>query len=248
MNYVSKFSYGALVYFLLFNSCTTSEDEDHSDPNFLNAKNQIIPNNNENEFDFAGEHHNSKLIVFVDDYLLRDSIQSSEDVFNYFEASPKLSEIILAHDEMFRDDPIEFERICSDVYNADPIIHEYFKNLQGIAEASNSTLEQKLEGIREFEHDFEYENYPTNIQECLKSMSSVARFSLLLWAPINEGGSGYFDILGANLSKAPINWWRVGVDDIYGSCIGAMTTGNPLVALGGGVVTSGLSAFSQWYN
>ncbi len=114
--------------------------------------------------------------------MLLNSVQSTEDVFNYFEVSPQLSNAIIDHYKMFRDDPESFKQIFTE-----PVIHDYFKNLQRIAELPNITLAQKIQKIKNLEDTFDYSVYNEDIQGCLQVMSSVARYSLYLWAPTAQG-------------------------------------------------------------
>lgn len=209
-------------------------------------KAMIDPSNPNNSLDTSGAIHNDQLILFVDNFLLKGHVHTLDDVIDYFKADYEMAEFISNYANVFPNDPRTFDSTLAAFHNDNPIFHEYFIETHAVASNTGLNLEQKLNAIRTYENNFRFDDYPIEIAESLKVISSIARYSLHLWAPSSEGGLGYFDKVILAKDKEKLDWWEVGVNDILGAAIGGMTTANPLIGLGYGVFSSGVTIFLHY--
>ena len=209
-------------------------------------KAMIDPSNPNNSLDTSGFVHNRQLIRFVDNHLLKGRMNTLQDVTNYFNADYEMADFISKYGNVFPNDPVTFDSTLTEFHNENPIFHEYFIEMHAVASNTGLNLEQKLNAIRTYENNFRFDYYPIEIAESLKVMSSIARYSLHLWAPLGEGGLGYFDKVLLAKDKEKLDWYEVAADDIMGAALSGVFTGNPLIALGGGVLSSGWTILKHY--
>lgn len=69
-------------------------------------------------------------------------------------------------------------------------------------------------------------------------MFSVARYSTVLWATEDQGGLGYLNAKEPNYIGGSKKTHDIVMSDIGGTYTSALFTGNPLVALAGGALSS----------
>jgi len=122
------------------------------------------------------------------------------------------------------------------LHNEFPEAYDYFDSLGNIMLDSSSTLTAKISLIKDFETNFDFTGLSTEQIHCLFAMSSIARYSLFLWAPKSMGGMGKFD--NVIVTPGRINWPEIGAEDALGCYGAALFTWNPWTALGGGAVAS----------
>lgn len=197
------------------------------------------PFNPFNEFDYFGAQHNQALIdVYADGY---DQHNSAADYYAYFNTGSELIAFIESAQPDFQNDPDDYGPYLSQLMHENPVIANYSNDIRLIMIDPSTDLQTKINLIKDYESTFHYSSIDKSQAKILKLSSSVARYSLYLWAPTSEGGLGYIDLIDPN-DLTGIDWWEIGVEDFLSACGAALFTGNPLVALASGVIGSAISA------
>lgn len=230
---------------MLLSSCSKDVADlyEHEITSF--PKSLVDPSNSNNALDTAGYIHNEQLITFVDSFLLRGKIKTKNDLADFFNANNQQIYILENYGDIFPNDPSTFDSLLYAAHQATPIFHEYFKELEGIVSDPRMSLNEKIIAIKDYENSFNYQIYPSNVSKSLKVVSSIARYSIFLWAPKSQGGLGYYDKV---LEAKRIDWWEVGVDDIMGTALSGVFAPTPVTALAGGVLASAYTvAKSYWW-
>jgi hypothetical protein len=211
----------------------------------LSSVGLVDPSNSNNPQDSTGVLHNEFLDDFINSTNDEYDALSPTDVFEFAELDEYGQSMLTAYGTLnpgaYNSQPME------DLYTAHQAMFSYYFSLREIAANENLDLEAKIEAIKQFESSFDYSSFTSSEAACLQVTSSIARYSLFYWAPTNEGGLGYFDLIEPiddNLQG--IDWWVVGVDDIWGAAVAGFSTANPFVALGWGGVNSGVGLVRQW--
>ena len=230
---------------MAFSSCTKDEVETpQSENRTLNQKSLLNPSNSNNPYDNAGLEHNKALKDFVDNYLLTSKNLTDDSVFTYFAdmASAKVDSTIENYRNYANSSPATYPNELSSQYQIDKETFEYYFDIRDIANDGSLNLSEKITAIRSLENNYDFSITSETDKEVMLKESSVARYSLYLWAPESESGLGYFHKV---TNAKDIDWAEVGRDDIWGLEIGALFGENPASAVGGAVVGSAVSALRQ---
>lgn len=246
-----KTSFLALATLMLF-GCSkqdlvqTQETDGHI--RLSSVGQQVDPSYSNNPQDSSGILHNQ----FLDDFINSTNDEYDDlspiDVFEFAELDEYGRSMLTDYGTLGMLNPGAYNsQLLEDLYIAHPGMFNYYFSLRNITIDENLDLEAKIEAIKQFEGSFDYSPYSTDEIACLQVTSSIARYSLFYWAPTIEGGMGNFDAVQLdNDNLQGVDWWAVGVDDIWGAAIGGFSTANPLVALGWGGVSSGVGLARQW--
>ncbi|MCA1761513.1 MAG: hypothetical protein ABR574_13110 [Cryomorphaceae bacterium] len=228
--------------------CQKDEFEDNpiSSDIYSHKKVSVNPANAHNRMDSAGVEHNRILNNFLLDELFDGDVLSKGEAAMLCGVLAADTAYLVKNFDYGQDDSNSYSAPLAISFQNNQAVFQYFFDLRDIAGNQSLTLGQKIDAIKLYEQNYNYLSHPIDEANCLRVMSSIARYSLYFWAPKSQGGLGNYDLLLAGGPKAPINWWRVGVDDIWGACLAAFTTANPFVALGWGAGTSACSAFTDW--
>lgn len=140
----------------------------------------------------------------------------------------------------------DYDETMKNYYNSNTKVLSLYLQIKEIALDNDFDLLQKINRIKVIENSFDYSGLTVSQISTIKKGLSIARYSLFYWAPVSQGGLGKFDdLIGAQL-KTSIGWGQIGIEDAWGAWMGAFTTANPFVALGGGVLTSVVAAGREY--
>lgn len=197
----------------------------------------ISPANPLNQYDYVGQTHNRELMHFIDSILPKPPIEDTI-IYNrfYVQGMPSYVELVelLSQREY---DPTNYTPLMAQLYRENSVLFPYLNNVNSIVNG-NYTLQQKIDALKYYENSINYSIFTANQTMALKAAISVARYSSVLWASQGEGGLGYNDI---KIESRDIN--PIVSEDIWGTLAGAWFTANPLTAIAGGIVSSGV----YWY-
>lgn len=213
------------------------KEEVKSEPNL---KTVVNPANRSNPYDTVGYQHNQLLDDFIIIELIpKKSYYNVDSTFNNFGFSTAQKQFVLDMENYQHSDTSAYSNDLMELYYNCP---EYFEKVFDIRDIVINTalgLEEKIENIKTIESGFSSLNISRYYIEMLYKTASTARYSLYYWAPTSQGGLGNFDTyFGNKKSTMEVNWGEVGLDDLWGAWGSALFTGNPFIALGGGVVAS----------
>jgi hypothetical protein len=199
----------------------------------------VNPSNELNPYDFYGIMHNDKLIGAFNDKININS--TNEDIYNYF-SIPQNDRIRLDEDRPnYMLNSLQYSTTYATMMNSNLHIKNYAESIRAIIIDESLDLSGKILAITLFENNFNYSLVSNDEATILQVSSSISRYSLSMWAPLSQGGLGYADSLGEDAGITDIDWWEIGVGDFMSACTAAFGTGNPLIALGWGVVSSGIA-------
>ena len=199
------------IFTVSIDSCKKMTDTENANISSVsNKKNYTLASNPSNEYDFFGEKHNESLMPAFSDKLTVNS--SKEDCYNYFNISTEGRNFLNQVIPFVHVSPSEYVGLMKEMYNENPKMFEYLESIRKIIKNSKGNLHKMIEGIKDFEKNYPYEIFPEEQRVYLKLTSSIARHSLYLWAPIEQGGLGYFAKIRGE-TKVPIDWWGVGEGD-----------------------------------
>lgn len=207
----------------------------------------VDPSNQNNNYDSTGVIHNQMLGDFISDELLEVETYCIDSVFTYFDISDEQKDYILYMQEYLNKDYEEYSTELKDLHDSLPDYFEYYYNIRLIVTSDTLLLNEKIDKIKLLETSLDMTRLSPEFISVLYQISSIARYSMYFWAPTSEGGLGYFDKLISNGYKSTlvVDWWEVGMSDLWGTWGSALFTGNPFTALAGGVVNSAISAVRQ---
>jgi hypothetical protein len=231
---------------IVFSSCNKNVSlESHNETTKTNPV--IDPSYQNNIYDSIGINHNQMLSDFINNKLLEKGTYCLDSVFTYFGFSNEQKEYILIMEEYLNKNHDQYSPELKELYDSLPDYFMFYYDIRSIATSDTLGLYDKIEKIKLLEKTFDMTGLSSELIAVLYKTSSVARYSLYFWAPTSEGGLGYFDLLISNGYKSTleVNWWDVGLDDLWGAWGSALFTGNPFTALAGGVVNSAISAIRQ---
>lgn len=134
------------------------------------------------------------------------------------------------------------------LYNSFPQLIDIYLGLRSIALNNDFNLSEKIVRIKILESSCDYSGLTEEQVAKVKTGMSIARYSLYYWAPASEGGLGKLEYCVSKKLKTSINWTGVAIDDAWGALTSALFTWNPFTALGGGVVSSAISATRRYIN
>ncbi|MDZ7848865.1 MAG: hypothetical protein U5L96_20240 [Owenweeksia sp.] len=161
--------------------CSKDAIEDNGTISFHRASESTIdPSNSENEYDYIGSSHNAELIAFVDSMKEADSHESDfiYDLY-YVEGLPSKSEMEnVAEQSDF--DQTEYTGIMDSLYSEHTDAFAHYLEVREIVK-NDSTLQKKVNAIRNYENDLDYSGYTAEEEKALKAMFSVARHTIILW-------------------------------------------------------------------
>ena len=234
----------APAFFLMcFLSCEKSDSPDptrsliSADSNQLQYSVTIDPSNSNNPEDQGGQDHNDALDdLFNTVSLATLRTYDEHDVFDFYGITDQdLQHAIMTGIRIKWQMPADYDSEVTAVYESNTAGFEYYYALRDIIENTSYTLNQKIVEIKKFENSYDYSALSSDMAKTLSITSSIARYSLYYWGPTSQGGLGKFDDVKDELDIQGIDWWHVGVSDILSAAYSGMFTGNPLVALGGGI-------------
>lgn len=212
-----------------------------------------------NPYDNIGWQHNDMLSKFINEVLLKSSQNPERDneelalelAFEFFNSDETAREYLSNYWDKSNLETPQFDETMSRWMNDNPIIYERYFDIREITNNSEINLETKINEIIRLETEIISSNYSDFDKQVVLQATSIGRWSLYFWAPIDMGGLGNYDLLIANRpqgdAESVVDWWSVGRSDIWGACTAAFGTANPFAALGWGVVSSAISAGDQYF-
>jgi hypothetical protein len=213
----------------------------------LKTSSTVSPQNLSNPYDHIGFNHNEMCIDFFNTFdIINGSVPSEKDILSYFDLPDTAKQIYYLCNGYSNLNPTDYKPHLKQEYSRNPQVFDAYFELRSIISDDGSTLIEKTTKIIDFEDSFlnnshsSLQNIPIPLRERVKEAvllaSSVGRYSLFLWSSKEQGGLGYYDIFNNDFgASGPPDWVK---EDVYATLINAWFTGNPFIALGGGVVSS----------
>jgi hypothetical protein len=200
----------------------------------------VSPSNPYNEYDYIGMSHNDKLIYFVNSHnkSLSHDFDSIYALF-YIEGLPSKIDFLNMIDQA-NVDPEKYTGFLDSLYEKNLNLFKHYLFVRNVVNDSIA-LSEKVKTIFEYENTLDYSNLSSDKIMALKAAFSVARYSLVLWAPLEEGGLGCGGLGNQmeNYIGGKKKTHDIVMADIGGAYTSALFTGNPFIALAGGGLSSG---------
>ena len=168
-------------------SCEPSQTNDFDQTKAKSSKSSLVsPSNPSNEYDYIGQRHNDslfQLVTTVDPNLI-DSEYISDRY--YYSGAPSFSDLESILSQMNYDSE-DYTGKMKTLFDNNPNLFLVFNDISDLIK-SDDNLQQKVNQIISYENSFDFSAFTSNQKIALKSMFSVARHSMVLWASEDEGG------------------------------------------------------------
>lgn len=202
-----------------------------------------------NPNDSVGALHNFFLDQFLDWYLEDPKEPDSILIENYFSPIVWIPENWNEWFSLMDQDsvsPGNYSGQVSQLFESYPEVFYFYHELSDIALNTSLSAQEMVLAIIQLEESLD-RNGLTSIEiEAINIAASVARHSLVFWAPAEIGGMNNCTRI---VFGGPIDfcWGCVGRTDIWGALGSALLAPTPITALGGGVISSAIKAGEMAY-